>query len=496
MKEFTKALTKNIERTYTYSFAKNNWMHKGNAEAYDPVTFFKELLENANPFKIFMELDGFAFKRALENIRRYEIPYTAEEERKARIYHDITNKMQACRSDYVSEYMDDLNDLKDTGIVLYKRPYVLTTEETLYVVDELNRLPRSKKTFNVVYENSVPPLLKKSQEQYEALEKCLAHHISCLIGGAGTGKSFVTSSIVHQLQKNKKEVVVLAPTHKAREALQDKLNVEKVNVTVKTIHSFVHNPSYCQVIVIDESGMLSTPLFSQLLKNYANQKLVFVGDKNQIPPVEYGRPFERIQELFPVAELKENRRSEAADIIALGREILGIPQNANMKMPNIEVVSSSEEAFKQGAEVALTYTNNIVKEINEEQRIKNGKPTISPKVSVGDVLVAKTNNRERHFFNGQIFKMIGRDIAQNKNSKQTVSFKSQKDLESNFDLAYGLTIHKSQGSEWDTVAYLPNPIDTKNLAYVAVTRAKKKLIIIGNDIKTEYKDERPWRHIG
>ncbi|MDN6641038.1 MAG: AAA family ATPase, partial [Tetragenococcus sp.] len=268
MKEFTKALTKNIERTYTYSFAKNNWMYKGNAENYDAVAFFTDLLEDANPFKIFMELDGFAFKRALENIRRYEIPYTAEEERKARIYHDITNKMQVCRSDYVSEYMDDLNDLKDTGIVLYKRPYVLTTEETLYVVDELNRLPRSKKTFNVVYENSVPPLLEKSQEQYEALEKCLTHHISCLIGGAGTGKSFVTSSIVHQLQKNKKEVVVLAPTHKAREALQDKLNAEKVNVTVKTIHSFVHNPSYCQAIVIDESGMLSTPLFSQLLKNY------------------------------------------------------------------------------------------------------------------------------------------------------------------------------------------------------------------------------------
>ncbi|MCO8296602.1 ATP-binding domain-containing protein, partial [Tetragenococcus halophilus] len=78
---------------------------------------------------------------------------------------------------------------------------------------------------------------------------------------------------------------------------------------------------------------------------------------------------------------------------------------------------------------------------------------------------------------------------------QTISFKTQKDLESNFDLAYGLTIHKSQGSEWDTVAYLPNSIDTKNLAYVAVTRAKKKLIIIGDDLKTEYKKEREWKHI-
>lgn len=495
MREFTRALTKNIERTYTYAFAKNNWLYMGSAENYDSIDFFKTLLKEENPFKVFMELDGFAYKRALENIHRYDVPYTAEEERKARIYHDITNKMQACRSDYVSEYMDNLDDLNDTGIVLYKEPYVLTTEETLYVVDELNKLPKRKKTTNIVYDNVVPPLLKQSDEQYNALKKCLDHHISCLIGGAGTGKSFVTSSVVHQLQKNNKEVVVLAPTHKAREALQDKLNQEKVNVKVKTIHSFVHNPVYCQAIVIDESGMLSTPLFAQLLKNYATQQLVFVGDKNQIPPVEYGRPFERIQELFPVAELKENRRSEAADIIALGREILGIPQNANMKMPNIEVVPSSAEAFKQGAEVALTYTNSVVKEINEEQRIKNGTPTIAPHVSVGDVIVAKTNNRNRGFYNGQIFEMVGQNLAKKKNSAQTISFKTQKDLESNFDLAYGLTIHKSQGSEWNIVAYLPNSIDTKNLAYVAVTRAKKKLIIIGDDLKTEYKKEREWKHI-
>jgi len=166
-----------------------------------------------------------------------------------------------------------------------------------------------------------------------------------------------------------------------------------------------------------------------------------------------------------------------------------------MKMPNIEVVPSSAEAFKQGAEVALTYTNNVVKEINEEQRIKNGTPTIAPHVSVGDVIVAKTNNRNRGFYNGQIFEMVGQNLAKKKNSAQTISFKTQKDLESNFDLAYGLTIHKSQGSEWDTVAYLPNSIDTKNLAYVAVTRAKKKLIIIGDDLKTEYKKEREWKHI-
>lgn len=441
-----------------------------------------------------MELDGFAYKRALQSIKKYKIPYTEKQERQAKIYHDITNLMQHYRSDYVSEFLD-LKDLDDTGIVLYKPPYCLTTEETMYVVDELRKLPRTRQEFNTVYDQYVPKLLQQSKEQYGALKNCLKSHISCLIGGAGTGKSFVTASIIHQLKKNNKEVAVLAPTHKAREALQDKLDKEEVNAKVRTIHSFVHNPNYCQAIVIDESGMLSTPLFAKLLENYRGQQLVFVGDKNQIPPIEYGRPFEQIQKLFPTSELKENKRSESADIIALGREFLGVPQNANMPMPNIEVVDDSKTAFDHGAEVALTYTNKNVKDINEEQRIKNGQPTISPGISVGDVIIAKTNNPKRHFYNGQIFTMISPRQAQKRNSTSIVTFKTQKDLEFNFDLAYGLTIHKAQGSEWDIVAYQPSVLDTKNLAYVAVTRAKKKLIIIGNDLKTEYPDEKEWRHV-
>src|SRR5699024_3658613 len=155
----------------------------------------------------------------------------------------------------------------------------------------------------------------------------------------------------------------------------------------------------------------------------------------------------------------------------------------------------SKTAFEHVAEVVLTLTNKNFAKINKEQRIKNGIQTSSPKMCVGDVIVAKTNNRERHFFNGQIFELIGPRQAVQKNGTSVVTFKTQKDLESNFDLAYGLTIHKSQGSEWNTVAYEPSELDTKNLAYVAVTRAKKKLIIIGDGLKTEYKEDREWRHI-
>ncbi|MDK6419951.1 AAA family ATPase, partial [Actinotignum timonense] len=74
--------------------------------------------------------------------------------------------------------------------------------------------------------------------------------------------------------------------------------------------------------------------------------MVFVGDKNQLPPIEYGRPFELLQQSVTVSELKENRRSEAADIIALGKEVIGIPQNANMNTPNIVFAPTIQSAFE------------------------------------------------------------------------------------------------------------------------------------------------------
>lgn len=487
---FTPALLRNIEKTFSYAYAKNTGRYANSPEAYNSLAFFNKQLTISNPFKLFMELDRHGFLNAKKEIQKYKIHYTDNQERAARVFYDVTKQMEKERSDYVSMYVEDLDG---TGIVKYAEPYVLTTEDTLYVADEINRLPRHKEAFNVVYEIYLPQELKESTEQMNAVKTCLHFHISCLIGGAGTGKSFVTAAIIKQLQLNGRDVAVLAPTHKAREALQAKLT--ECDATVKTVHSFVHSPVECDAIVIDESGMLSTTLMAKLMRIYEGQQLIFVGDKNQLEPVGYGRPFERIQALFTTTTLKQNRRSEAPDIIALGREVLGIPQNANMAMPNIEVVSNVDQAFKHGAEVALSFTNSNVKTINESQKVKNGIISISPFFSVGDVIVAKTNERGR-FYNGQIFKIIGYNQIQKKDSNRIIILKSDKDLQNNFDLAYGLTIHKSQGSEWDVVAYQPSASDYQNLAYVAITRAKKRLIIIGDGIKTEYKPNREWRHIG
>ena len=486
MYQFSEAITNNILRTYTFAHAKNAHQFKEDYEKYNPLTFFEWLLD-IDPFNAFMELDGFQFQRTKNTLDRYEIPYTPEQEKRARVYHDVTDKMKKERSDYVSFYVDDV---KNTGIVKLSDSFLLTTEKSLSVARQLKQLPKNQKTENIIYEHKIPSSLLDAKEQYEALKTCLENQVSCLIGGAGTGKSFVTSNIIEQLLLNDKKVAILAPTHKAKESLQQKLT----RGTVKTIHSFVHNPFECDAIVIDESGMLSTPLMHSLLRVYDDHQLIFIGDKNQLPPVEYGRPFELIQDHFTTYEIKKNRRSEAVDIISMGREILGIPQNANMGHPNIEIVATPDDAFKRGAEVALTFTNNNVSEINEQQRMKQGVASISPKFKIGEEIIATTNEPGR-FYNGQLFKVVGYDRIQNKKTGHVLEIIGRYELEYNFTYAYGLTVHKAQGSEWDVVAYQPSAIDSQNIAYVAVTRAKKKLIIIGDGLKSVYPPERKWKQL-
>lgn len=485
--KFSKSVMNNIEETYTYSYAKNALGYEGATRDFNPYDFFEKCLISS-PFTALMRLNGVGYKRALKILNDNQIPYSSEQQKQAKIYNDAIDSMQYRKSDYGFMKQSTSENLTDTGVIRIDNERV-TTEETITVHDFIHLMPFNRRTTNTIYCHLISQEIKNSKEQATAVEGCVTHHISCLIGGAGTGKSYVTAAIIEQLIANGKEVAILAPTHKAKESLQNKLT----KGICKTIHSFAFRPTDCDAIVIDEAGMLSTPLMNKIIRAYKGQQLIFVGDKNQLQPVEYGRPFELIQERVKVFELKENHRSESRDIIAVANSVLGKPQNQNMDFPNIEFVYNVKDAFKKGAEVVLTYKNKDVAAVNEQQRIKNGQPSISPKFSVGDKIIATTNERGK-FYNGELFTISGFDEAKNQKG-EIIKFNNYRDLEFNFVLAYGLTIHKAQGSEWNVVAYQPSELDTQNLAYVAITRAKKKLIIVGDGLMDEYPKEREWEQL-
>ena len=487
---FSQAIIENILKTFSYPFAKNTYNFQEPPQDFYPISFFEHRLVE-DPFDAFMRLDGFQYKKAKNTLDRYGIPYTAEQERKARVFYEVTEMMEKQKTDFVAMYVENI---KDTDIVnLSDTNYILTTENTIEVSRKLNLIPVHKTTNNVLFEGKLDKRILNEKEQLEAIKTCLKYQVSCLIGGAGTGKSFVTSQIIEQLSLNRKNVAILAPTHKAKESLQKKIK----KGTVDTVHKYGHGFGITgDVVVVDEAGMLSTDLMKSILKRgNENTQYIFVGDKNQLPPVGYGRPFELIQERFHTYEIKKNRRSESPDIIALGREILGIPQNANMHHNNIEMVDNVEQAYKHGAEVVLSFTNKNVAEINEQRRLKTGVYSISKKFRIGEKIISKTNNSKEGYYNGQLFEVIGFSEIKNINTGKIIRLKKDLDLEYNFDYAYALTVHKSQGSEWDVVAYQPSERDSQNIAYVAVTRAKKRLIIIGDGLKEVYPPERKWRQL-
>lgn len=486
--QFSEAINRNIEQTYTFPHVKGAYHYGGTPEMYDPHAFFGELVEK-EPFEAFMKLNRFGFKRTLNTLNRYQIPYTKEQEYRARVFYEITEQMASERKDAVRRYVE--GDLSRAKLVKLTDDYLITTKDTLRVAEFIKYELINKPKNNIIYESKANELILESKEQLLALKTSLQNQISCVIGSAGTGKSYVTAEIINQLQLNDKKVAVLAPTHKAKEALQEKM--DDIKTEVKTIHSFVYHPFDCDAIVIDEAGMLSTPLVNQLAKVYDNQQMIFVGDKNQLPPIQYGRPFERIQEIHKVSELRKNRRSEARDIISLGNQILGIPQNENMEAKNITITVDPKKAYQQGAEVILTYKNKDVRAINEIQRLKQGADSLYKGFKVGEKIIAKTNYKNK-FYNGQLFRVAGINLIEDIHTGKIVRINSSKEFEYNFDYAYALTIHKSQGSEWDAVGYLPSDLDTVNLAYVAVTRAKKKLIII-NGLAEEYRKDKKWRQL-
>lgn len=165
---FTKALIRNIEKTYSYAYVKNTGRYEGNPSNYEAVSFFMYLLTKENPFKVFMELERYAFVNAKKALIKYGIPYTPEQERAAKVFSDVTTQMVKQRRDCVSMYVEDL---EGTGIIKVEEPFVLTTKDTLYVSNEIKRLPRSRTVLNVLYDNELPSTLKDSHEQYSGLKR-------------------------------------------------------------------------------------------------------------------------------------------------------------------------------------------------------------------------------------------------------------------------------------------------------------------------------------
>jgi exodeoxyribonuclease V alpha subunit len=350
----------------------------------------------------------------------------------------------------------------------------------------------------------------------ELLENNKLHIIT---GGPGTGKTTSLAKIIKDRLTEK--ILLAAPTGKAALRMRESLSNQGKNLEAKTLHSllgykhlsvsFKHtkeNSLDARIIAIDECSMIDLPMMSKLLDAVPNDcDLYLLGDKNQLASVEAGSVFADICEKLKTnkdayKELTKNYRTEnASGIYALSKDILAETaesfNNENIEhYENKELKAKLPDWYKELFEakdkiealgflktfqilcamnVGINGTKNINNELGNLAREKKAKFT---------PIIITENNYQLNLFNGDVG-VVDED------NKQAYFYANKNEIKEfplltlpASDLAFAITIHKSQGSEYKKVAVVypdrESEFLTRELLYTAITRAKEKCFIFGN----------------
>ena len=411
-------------------------------------------------------------------------------------------------------------------IIKEDKRYYLTNDylDEVYIAKEVvNRLKNKKiteKDIKIVEEIEEKLNISYNIYQKDAILKSLKNNFLVITGGPGTGKTTVIYGIYRALKKEnpKSKIKLLAPTGRASKRLSE-LTLEEAS----TIHRFLewnkdsntfslneNNKSDASIVIVDEFSMVNNSLFASLLKALRdNTKIILVGDKDQLPSVGSGNLLaDIISSIDNVVYLKElYRQAKESSIVKLAYLV---NENKDYDFTSDEELSIIEDLdiLESLKEIAIKHINDDYKEfqvlvplykgsyginnINKVlQEVFNKKDILKNEKTINDVIyrekdkvIQLVNMPDNNVFNGDIGiiekitdKEIIIDFDGNKVKYTSSTYNS-------FALAYAISIHKSQGSEFKTCII---PLSTsysimlyRKLYYTAITRAKKKLYLLGN----------------
>ena len=464
---------------------------------------------------------------------------------KEELYHYVLRVVRNVDEDLFNNALEYL--IRDIRVIKKNNNYYLTemyeaerniSSRCFYLQSKKERKDTKLEEYISMLEEKLSVIYNK--EQKEAITKALQNHILIITGGPGTGKTTIIKAICETYRmKNKlsqgdlvRDIALLAPTGKASKRM-----MESTGIKASTIHRFLkwnkdtdtyqvneRNKSDVKVVIIDEVSMLDTYLFDNLLKGLRlDTKIILVGDEDQLPSVGPGQVLKDMiaSSKINIVRLEElYRQKENSNIITLAYDIkkeyldtsifnkekdlsfIPCPNNL-VKDKIIEVIESLSKKERSSLQVLapMYKTQNGIDELNKLlQDYFNKKDNKKNEIYVNNILFREkdkvlqlTNMPDDNVFNGDVG--VIDSIVDGKKKEIYVDFDGNlvKYTASNFSSlthGYAISVHKSQGSEFDVVI-IPivrnfNKMLYKKLIYTAVTRCKKRLFLIGDINSLEY----------
>lgn len=378
--------------------------------------------------------------------------------------------------------------------------------------------------------------------QREAIVTAIEKGVLILTGGPGTGKTTTVNGILELFERDGLNVVLTAPTGRAAQRMSEITGKEAC-----TIHRLLEaergngermhfcrderNPIDADVVIVDELSMVDIVLFSALLAALPlGCRLIMVGDADQLPPVGAGNVLHDLIDanLLPVVELSEVFRQAMQSLIVTNahrivhgeepelsrvdndffhmerdsgvqtvKDIVSLYRDRLPKAYGYEPIKDIEVLCpsKKGDTGTVNLNRVLQEAVNPPEKGKDEIRLMTRVFRVGDKVMQMKNNYNIHWtrekengegiFNGDvgILKSVDRSSGIIKVDFDGRIAEYPADSLSELELAYAMTVHKSQGSEFEAVIMpvidVPPQLCYRNLFYTAVTRAKSKMITMG-----------------
>ena len=533
-----------------------------------------------NPYKLADDIEGVGFRTADEIASRIGIHTDSDFRIQSGIFYTL---LQSVREGHVyleenvlSERAAQLLEVELKDIEKYLMDLAMTKKVVLkqdgekvrvypaqYYYMEMNTA-RMLKELNINYDEPDDLIRRRidkleeetestlDEQQKRAVAEAVKHGIFILTGGPGTGKTTTINAMIRYFLSEGMDIRLAAPTGRAAKRMTETTGYE-----AQTIHRLLEvsgspeesskggfgrnqdNPLETDVVIIDEMSMVDLALMHALLSSVVpGTRVIFVGDRNQLPSVGPGKVLQDLIEshAFPVMMLTRIfRQAQESDIVVNAHRINAgeevrldnksrdffflkrqdadviisviltliqkkLPRYVKAKMTDIQVLAPMKKGL-----LGVERLNRILQQYLNPLSVKKQEKEYGERLfRVGDKVMQTKNNYQLEWeiatkyglvvdkgvgvFNGDIGIVTAIhtydetvEVEFDEKRKVKYPFKMLDELE----LAYAITIHKSQGSEYPAVVIPllagPRQLYCRNLLYTAVTRAKKCVTLVGNE---------------